>query len=78
MEIENIFWHPLKIRQNQTPNPLADITVKGKVVGEDGFTLPGANIYVKGTSISNRPALTGFEIKVPNTCPTSDFHSGYD
>jgi TonB-linked SusC/RagA family outer membrane protein len=58
---------PLEKTDKLTSNLLADITVKGKVVNEDGLTLPGANIYVKGTSVSVQTGIDGsFEIKVPN------------
>jgi TonB-linked SusC/RagA family outer membrane protein len=47
-------------------NPLADITVKGKVVDGKGLTIPGANIHVKGSSITVQTDIDGsFIIKVP-------------
>ncbi|MFT5252229.1 MAG: TonB-linked SusC/RagA family outer membrane protein [Flavobacteriales bacterium] len=58
---------PLENLAKSNINPLADITIKGKVVGEDGLTLPGANIYVKGASVSVQTDIDGsFEIKVPS------------
>ena len=57
---------PLENSFKATFNQLADIVVKGKVVGEDGFTLPGANIYVKGTTISVQTDIDGsFVIEAP-------------
>lgn len=47
-------------------NPLAGITVKGKVVDEKGVTLPGANIHVKGSTITVQTDIDGsFVIEVP-------------
>lgn len=47
-------------------NALADIIVKGKVVDEKGLTLPGANIHVKGSSITVQTDIDGsFVIEVP-------------
>lgn len=53
----------------------AQTTVSGKITsGEDGSTIPGANILVKGTSLGTMSDANGFySITVPNTDATLVF-----
>ena len=37
----------------------AQVTITGKVVDEDGYEIPGVNIYIKGTTIGTISDLDG-------------------
>ncbi len=58
----------------------AQITITGKVVDEEGYEIPGVNIYIKGTTIGTISDLDGkYTIEVPDEDAILVFSSiGYE
>ncbi len=58
----------------------AQVTITGKVVDEDGYEIPGVNIYIKGTTIGTISDLDGkYTIEVPSEDAVLVFSSiGYE
>ncbi|MBN1598724.1 MAG: TonB-dependent receptor [Bacteroidales bacterium] len=65
--IANSDGHLKAVRDNQLKQPGDKVIVKGKITSEEGESLPGANIIVKGTTIGTISDVDGnFSLEVPS------------
>ncbi len=55
-----------------------DITVKGKITGENGMNLPGVSVQIKGTNLGTTSDSSGnYSISVPDTAVLVFSYVGY-